>query len=366
MKKNLIVILTAIAVLATATTAAACAAKRSASSKAAAPAPVQQTAAEETEEVINDGQNPVMNFIGNYYCGRAELNVEPDGANGAKITVSWGSSYDTKAVWSMTGIFNEETTSVSYNNGFKKMVTYNEKGDIVKEEVLSTDLKGVFVFSYDGVTWDEYNENIAENMVFKLNGNVEDSVEEAGTVVFPEETVTIKHDKPAEKKDEPAPATEAKPTEAPKPTEKPAEPEVKPAETEKTPAEPAANEPAEEIKDPALRTADEISGTYVCGRATATVDAADPANVMIKIVWADSADTKAIWNIRGRFNEVTDTIVYEGGVKRVNTYGEDGEVIIEEVCYTDGNGAVVFSYDGFTWSDYNENVAENMVFIKEA
>lgn len=26
--------------------------------------------------------------------------------------------------------------------------------------------KNVFVFSYNGVAWDEYNENIAEGMVF--------------------------------------------------------------------------------------------------------------------------------------------------------------------------------------------------------
>ncbi|MCR5384274.1 MAG: hypothetical protein K6E72_06550 [Saccharofermentans sp.] len=335
MKKTLIASLISVAVIATMITAAACAAKKSATVKAAAPA-IQETAAEATEEIINDGQNPVMNFIGNYYNERVCINVEAEGANGAKITVTWGSSYDTKAVWTMSGIFSEETTSVSYENGIKKYVTYNELGEIISEEVLSTACKGIFVFSYDGVTWMEQNEHIADNMVFRFNGSVEDLVEDADAVVFPVETVTIKNDKP---------------------TEKPAEPEVKPAEPEET-------EPSSEIPEPAHKTAAEISGTYACGRATATVDAADPDNVMIKIVWSDSADTKAIWRISGRYDEETETILYEGGVKKILTFDENGDVESEEVDYTDGNGAILFSYDGFTWADYNENVADNLVFIK--
>ncbi len=362
MKKTLIASLISVAVIATMITAAACAAKKSATVKAAAPA-IQETAAEATEEIINDGQNPVMNFIGNYYNERVCINVEAEGANGAKITVTWGSSYDTKAVWTMSGIFSEETTSVSYENGIKKYVTYNELGEIISEEVLSTDCKGIFVFSYDGVTWMEQNEHIADNMVFRFNGSVEDLVEDADTVVFPVETVTIKNDKPANKPAVPTAEPTAKPTEAPKateapkPTEKPAEPEVKPAEPEET-------EPSSEIPEPAHKTAAEISGTYACGRATATVDAADPDNVMIKIVWSDSADTKAIWRISGRYDEETETILYEGGVKKILTFDENGDVESEEVDYTDGNGAILFSYDGFTWADYNENVADNLVFIK--
>ena len=313
MKKTLIASLISVAVLATMITVSACS-----TTKPAVPA-----AQEPAAEIINDGQNPTMNFIGNYYNGRTCINVEPEGTNDAKITVTWSSSYDSKAVWTMSGFFNEETTSVSYDNGIKKMVTYNEKGEVISEETLDTNCKGVFVFDNDGVTWDEQNEHIADK-----------------TVVSDLEP-------------------EAKPTEAPKPTEKPAEPEEKNT-------EPEAVQPSAENNDPAHRTASEISGTYTCGRATATVDASDPDNVMIKIVWGESADTEAIWRISGRYNEETETITYSGGVKKVITYNESGDVELEEVDYTDGNGAILFSYDGFTWSDYNENIAENMVFIKEA
>ena len=303
MKKTLIASLISVAVLATMITVSACA-----TTKPAVPA-----AQEPAAEIINDGQNPTMNFIGNYYGGRACINVEPEGTNDAKITVTWSSSYDSKAVWTMSGFFDEETTSVSYVNGIKKMVTYNEKGEVISEETLDTNCKGVFVFDNDGVTWDEQNEHIADNMVFKYGDPAMDSTEDAGTIVFPEETVTIKHDNSEDKTVVSDLEPEAKPTEAPKPTEKPAEPEEKNT-------EPEAVQPSAENNDPAHRTAAEISGTYT----------------------------------------------YSGGVKKVLTYNESGDVELEEVDYTDGSGAILFSYDGFTWSDYNENIAENMVFIKEA
>lgn len=361
MNRKLIVLLAAIAVTATTITVAACAAKKSAKVKTAAAAPAIQAAAETTAEVINDGQNPVMNFIGDYHGGRATVNVDVEGKDGAKITVTWGNSYDSRTVWTMSGIFCEDTASVSYENGIKKVVTYNENGGIISEEVLSTNCKGTFVFSYDGVTWDEQNEHIADGMVFRFGDNVE---EEKTAVVFPAETVTIKHDEPAAKPAQAAAEPTAKPTEAPKPTEKLAEPTATPA-PEVKPAEPAA-EPVEEVKEPAHKTAAEISGTYRSGRATVTVDAADPDNVMIKVVWGDSADTTVIWRMSGRYDEERENILYAGCVKKVLTYNADGEVIMEEVCYTEGNGEILFSYDGFTWADYDENIADNMVFIKEA
>ena len=39
-----------------------------------------------------DGQNPVMNFVGTYGADRATVLVEASEADSAKITVSWSSS----------------------------------------------------------------------------------------------------------------------------------------------------------------------------------------------------------------------------------------------------------------------------------
>ena len=364
MKKNLIVLLASTAVLATAITAAACASKAVAARKAAAPVVPQatttvQTTVETTAEIINDGQNPAMNFIGNYYGGRACITVEAEGTDGASISVVWGDSYNTKVVWTMSGTFNAEATSLVYKNGYKKMITLNEKGEIISEEILSTDCSGVFVFSYDGITWDDFNEHIADGMVFRF-GN---SVEEVCTTILPGETTETTPEVTAKPTEKPAaPTATPVPTKAPTATPKPVvipEPETKVTEPEVT-------EPAAEITEPAHKTASEISGEYSGGRATVTVDAADPDNVMIKVVWSESADTKVIWRISGKYNEETESILYTNGVKKIITYSEDGEAESEEVCYTDGNGVILFSYDGFTWDDYNENVADNMVFIKQA
>ena len=358
MKKNLIVLLASTAVLAAAITVAACATKKVTTPKAAAPVAIQATTtAQTTEEIINDGQNPVMNFIGNYYGGRACITVEAEGTDGANISVVWGASYNTKAIWTMSATFNEDETSLVYENGYKKMITLNEDGEIISEDILSVDLQGVFVFENDGVTWDDFNEHIADGMVFRYGNSVEDVC----TTIFPEETVEAIPEETVESVEPTAtPAPTTVPTTAPTATPTPVvvpEPETKSTEAEET-------KPTAEITEPARKTAAEISGTYVSGRATATVDASDPNNVMIKVVWGESADTKAIWRIYGRYNEETETILYEGGVKKVLTYNENGDVELEEVDYTDGCGAILFSYDGFTWDDYNENVAYNMVFIK--
>ena len=43
-----------------------------------------------SEAAAEDGQNPVMNFIGVYGHDRASIMVEADGMENAKITVTWG------------------------------------------------------------------------------------------------------------------------------------------------------------------------------------------------------------------------------------------------------------------------------------
>lgn len=334
--KKTVVLFATIAVLSTTIAVASCAANNPGASAAT-------SGAASSSAEVEAGQNPVMNFIGEYYGGRAVVLVEAKGDDTAQITVTWSESYDTKAVWTMSGVFNEDTTSVAYTDGVKKSVTYNDKGEITSEVEIYNGGKGEFVFSYDGVTWDDQKEHVADNMVFKWGTSADDVLGTDPTEYVPETSET-------------AAATTASTSST---TAKPAETE-KPAETTKS------EEPAATAAEPAHKTAAEISGTYTSGRATATVDASDPNNVTIKVVWSDAADTSAIWRLSGKYNEETETILYSGGVKKVLTYADNGDVELEEVCYTDGNGEILFSYDGFTWADYNENIADNMVFRKEA
>ena len=60
-------------------------------------APAAETAAPQSTETIasaaEDGQNPVMNFVGVYHADdNTEALVEADGMENAKITVTWAGS----------------------------------------------------------------------------------------------------------------------------------------------------------------------------------------------------------------------------------------------------------------------------------
>ena len=70
------------------------------------------------ESAAESGQNPIMNYIGNYSNGRATMNVAAKGKNGAEINISWGSSANATSFWHMTGdcTVNGDTITVSYSD----------------------------------------------------------------------------------------------------------------------------------------------------------------------------------------------------------------------------------------------------------
>ncbi len=146
-----------IAVLVMVFSLAACAAKE------AAPAG-SEAAAEE------DGQNPVMNFIGVYGHDRASVMVEADGSDGAKITVTWGSSAAENSEWVMSGKFDPETLTVAYTDCVRTDYVWNEKGEIDSETVAYENGEGTITFT-DGealsLTWDDAQEHIADGTVFE-------------------------------------------------------------------------------------------------------------------------------------------------------------------------------------------------------
>ena len=123
---------------------------------------------QETSLTDEDGQNPVMNVIGHYRCERATMVVEPEGSENAKISVTWGGSAWERAEWSMSGRFDPETMSVSYTDGVKKIVSYNEDGAIASEETVYTDGTGLITFDSErwALTWQDDREQAAEGMVF--------------------------------------------------------------------------------------------------------------------------------------------------------------------------------------------------------
>ena len=82
------------------------------------------------ESVEEDGQNPVMNFIGFYRADRASILVEAEGKDGAKFTVTWGSSYNERSEWIMSGRFDTDTLTVAYDNCVRTDCVFAEDGSV--------------------------------------------------------------------------------------------------------------------------------------------------------------------------------------------------------------------------------------------
>ena len=113
------------------------------------PSEVPQQPAEASSEpvVAEDGQNPVMNFVGKYHAGDSiEALVEADGADGARITVTYAGSpwFQNRTV--MSGAFDAETLTVDFSNAALTEYTYNSQGNVEEETVSYSDGKGRAVF----------------------------------------------------------------------------------------------------------------------------------------------------------------------------------------------------------------------------
>ena len=124
----------------------------------------------------DDGQNPVMNFIGTYTCDRAVMTIRCEGKTDAEITVRWSSSASTYAAWGMTGTLDTETLTVDYSDCQKTAIELDSEGLIVTEDREYTNGKGRIIFNDGGtVTWEDYEENAAAGMIFKFDPNAEEN-----------------------------------------------------------------------------------------------------------------------------------------------------------------------------------------------
>ena len=100
------------------------------------PAPTEPAPSAEPETGSEeDGQNPIMNFIGSYACGRAGIDVEAVGMEGAKFLVHWGSSAFESANWEMSGSLDPETLVVTYSDCKKTILTFSEDGESSTEKI---------------------------------------------------------------------------------------------------------------------------------------------------------------------------------------------------------------------------------------
>lgn len=143
MKKSILAWLLSLALI---LSLAGCANARPSESEApAAEAPVTENVQTPAE---NDGQNPVMNFVGVYHAEDCiEALVEAEGSENAKITVTWAGSpwFQNRTV--MSGAFDSDTLTVSFSDAALTEYTYSSDGSVAEAKVSYENGTGRAVFS---------------------------------------------------------------------------------------------------------------------------------------------------------------------------------------------------------------------------
>ena len=131
-----------------------------------ADAPADTTAPIAVEE---DGQNPVMNFIGNYQSDRRTMLVEAQGMDEARVSVYWGSDAWTHSEWVMTGKIVEDGDGLvmRYTDGAYATVTADENGNETRSDE-TTGGSGTVWFKNDGtVVWTDDQDDLIKELVFE-------------------------------------------------------------------------------------------------------------------------------------------------------------------------------------------------------
>lgn len=118
----------------------------------------------------DDGQNPVMNFVGTYVCGRAAIAIgATDQENGASATVTWSSSAAENSEWTMSGTFDPEKLQFEYHDCVRTDYVYGEDGEVSSQEEVYTGGHGFMFFTDDplSLTWQDDAEDAGKDMVFE-------------------------------------------------------------------------------------------------------------------------------------------------------------------------------------------------------
>ncbi len=99
------------------------------------------------EYVADSGQNPLMNFIGDYVSDRARATIKVDGDGDALISIYWPDSAFGGAKWVMSGPLDPDTLTVEYSDCLMSTVLYDENGNVKEETPVIVDGTGRIVFS---------------------------------------------------------------------------------------------------------------------------------------------------------------------------------------------------------------------------
>ncbi|MBQ9827777.1 MAG: hypothetical protein IJM62_03750 [Lachnospiraceae bacterium] len=414
MKKLISIILAGLMVL----SLAACAGKKDAESDApesGAPESTEpDTKEDETKdtEPSGDGQNPVMNFIGDYVADRATITIQPLGKTDAQIHITWSDSAFAHSEWDMTGTFDTDDLTIEYEDCVKKTIVFKENGEIESETIDYEDGVGEIAFLEGGkLVWDDDEEDIAEGVEFEfLSPAGRDDETEADTPEDPVELVAgiyesdrvtaeiTTTEKPGKAKilihwassayevttwemtgvlDESrgvidyGGCTKTNITFGEDGSEKSSEVVYEDGNGKLTffdrtmTWEDEKEDAGKDLsfvlvaEDPVLL----VEGAYSAGRASAYVTpSGEPGRANILIHWASSAYEVTTWEMTGVLDKGKGVIEYDECIKTNITFGEDGTETASEEVYSDGTGRLTFFDRTMTWEDDKEDAGKDLSF----
>ena len=124
-----------------------------------------------SEAAPDDGQNPIMNFIGNYSNGRAIMLVSGMGQNEAAVKITWGGSAFDSSTWTMSGAVSvdDKEMTITYKNCTKESYHFSEDGTLERDDVEYSNGTGKIRFNLTDNTacWDDDKENAGADSVFR-------------------------------------------------------------------------------------------------------------------------------------------------------------------------------------------------------
>ena len=129
---------------------------------ATTPVPAQETPAPAAEtpaptEEVTDYVDPDA-FVGLWVCGRAALEIAPDGAESYKCFIRWGSSAWETSTWEYDCYCDGERL-VSLENGVRCDLTFAEDGSVAERKRVFDDGAAGFELLEDGrLRWIDYKE----------------------------------------------------------------------------------------------------------------------------------------------------------------------------------------------------------------
>lgn len=122
-----------------------------------------------------DGQNPVMNVIGDYVdtnSQRAMLNIQAVGegdSTKALLTVHWANSASDGVEWELPCDFDPQTLTFTYEKGVRKEYVAGEDGTVIYTTV-ADDLSGFFtILKDDTIIWHDNGDSTSNGCTFVYN-----------------------------------------------------------------------------------------------------------------------------------------------------------------------------------------------------